>query len=138
LATGVFEGDIEVVRDHLGNAIGVGVLNVHYTGQVTHDHLCTELAVGDDVGDPVAAIFFADIVDDLVATAHAEIDVKVRRGDPLEGEHPLEEEPEAERIDIGYLQDIGDEAAGTGTAPRPDRDVLRSRAQSMKSHVMRK
>ena len=121
---GVFEGDVELVGDHLGELVGLGEFDVVHAGEVADDHLRAEGAEGDDVGDAVFAVFVADVVDHFVAAAHAEIDVEVGRGDALEVEHPLEEQAEAERVDVGDLEDVGDDTACAGTTTGADGDAL--------------
>ena len=93
---GVLEGDVELVGDHLREAVGLGEGEVVDAGDIADDHLGAEGAVGDDVGDAVVAVFLADVVDDLDAAAHAEVDVEVGRGDALGVEEALEEEFEAD------------------------------------------
>ena len=75
----------------------------------------------------VAAVLFLHVADHLVAPLLAEIDVEVRHRDALGIEEALEQEPEADRIEIGDGERIGDERAGAGAAARPDRNALRLR-----------
>ena len=67
------------------------------------------------------------VADHLVAAVLAEIDVEVRHRDALGIEEALENEPEADRIEIGDGQRIGHQRAGARTAARPDRNALRFR-----------
>ena len=98
---GVLERDVELVGDHLGETIGVGVGEVVDARDVADDHFGSEGAVGDDIGDAVFAVFFADVVDDLTAAAHAKVDVEVRRGNALGIQETLKKEFEAERVEVG-------------------------------------
>ena len=119
---GVVEGDFGVVGDHFGKAVGFGVGEFEDAGEVSYDHFCAEGAEGDDVGDGVAAVFFADVVEDFVAAAFAEIDVEVGWGDAFGVEEAFEEEFEAEGVDVGDFEEVGDEAAGAGAASGADGD----------------
>ena len=97
---GVIERDVDVIGDELREAIGLDKGQVANAGQVADDHLGTECAEGDDVGDAVGAVFLADVVDDLVATAHAEVDIEVGCRDAFGIKKALEEEAEADRVDV--------------------------------------
>ena len=124
LGDGVVERDVELVGNHLGQAVGLGVGQVVDAGDVADDHLGAERAVGDDVGHAVVAVLPAHVIDHFAAAAHAEVDVEIGRGNALGIEEALEEELEAERVEVGDAQQIGDEAAGAGAAARADRDAL--------------
>ena len=87
----VFERDIDVVGNELREAIGLDKGQVANAGQVADDHLGTECAEGDDVGDAVGAVFLPDVIDDLVATAHAEVDIEVGCGDAFGIKETLEQ-----------------------------------------------
>src|SRR5437762_7202456 len=50
-----------------------------------------------------SAVFAANVVDDLAAPIHAEVDVDVRHRDALGIEEALEEQVIFERIDVGDL-----------------------------------
>ena len=55
------------------------------------------------------------------------------------GEEALpEQKAEADRVEIGDGERIGDERTGAGAAARPDRDALLAFAHWMKSATMRK
>ena len=124
LGDGVVERDVELVGDHLREAVGLGVGQVVHARDVADDHLGAERAVGDDVGHAVVAVLPAHVVDDLAAAAHAEVDVEIGRRDALGVEEALEEELEAERVEVGDAEQVGDDAAGAGAAPGADGDAL--------------
>ena len=63
-------------------------------------------------------------MDHLVAPVLAEVDVEVGHRHAVGVEEALEEEVEAERIEVGDGERPGDHRAGAGAAPRPDRDAL--------------
>ena len=65
------------------------------------------------------------VADDFVAPVLAEVDVEIRHRHALGIEKALEQQPEADRIEIGDGQRIGDQRPGAGTAARPDRYALR-------------
>jgi hypothetical protein len=138
LVDGGLELDVELVGDHLGQAVGLGVGQVVHARDVADDHLGAEGAVGDDVGHAVVAVFLADVVDDLAAAAHAEVDVEVRRRHALGVQEALEEQLEAERVEVGDAEQVGHDAAGARAAAGADGGCCFLRAQSMKSQTTRK
>ena len=58
------------------------------------------------------------------AAAHAEVDVEVRGRHPLGVEEALEEQLEAQRVEVGDPEEVGDDAAGAGAAAGADRDPV--------------
>ena len=84
-----------------------------------------ERAEGDDLRDAILAVAAAHIGDHLVAPILAEVDVEVRHRDALGVEKALEQQAEADRIEIGDRQRVSDERARARAAPRPDRNALR-------------
>jgi hypothetical protein len=73
------------------------------------------------------AVLVLHVADHLAAPVLAEVDVEVRHRDAFGIEEALEQQPEAQRIEIGDRQRIGDQRARARTAARPDRDVVRLR-----------
>jgi len=61
LVDGGLELDVELIRDHLGQPVGLDVGQVVHAGHVADDHLGAERAVGDDVGHALVAVFLADV-----------------------------------------------------------------------------
>ncbi len=68
--------------------------------------------------------FSVDVVDDALPALDREVDVHV--GHVLAGrvQEPLEEEAVAHRVDVGDLQAVRGERAGSGAAARADRDAV--------------
>ena len=68
-----------------------------------------------------------DVVDHLVAAVLAEVDIEVRHRHAFGIEEALEQQAEADRVEIGDGERIGDQRTSAGAAARPDRDALRLR-----------
>ena len=124
---GVLKRDVDVVGDELGEAVGLDEREVADAGQVADDHLRAEGAEGDDVGDAVLAVLLADVADDLVATPHAEVDVEVGRGHALRVQEALEEQAEADRVDVGDLEAVRHDRTGARATARSDGDAVPAR-----------
>ena len=72
----------------------------------------------------VLAVLLLDVLDDLVAPVHAEVDVEVGHRHALGVQEALEQQVELERIEVGDAQRVRDERAGARAAARPDRDAV--------------
>src|SRR3546814_2265217 len=79
----------------------------------------------DVCGDAGVAVLTLDIADHLVPPLLAEVDVEVRHRHALGIEETLEEQPEAQRVEVGDGQRPGDRRAGAGPAARTHRDAVR-------------
>jgi hypothetical protein len=78
---------------------------------ITAGGLGLDRAIGDDLGDPVIAVLFSDVPDDVTAPAFIEVDVDVGHGHAFGVEEPFEHEPVHEWIQVGDAQRVGHEAA---------------------------
>ena len=68
--------------------------------------------------------FSGDVLDDLVAPVHAEVDVEVRHADALGVQEALEQQLVLDRIDVGDAHRVRDQRAGARAAARADRDAV--------------
>ncbi len=75
--------------------------------------------------DAVRAVALAHISNHLVAPVLAEVDVEVGHRHALRIQEALEQKPEADGIEIGDGERVGDERAGAGAAAGADGDPLR-------------
>ena len=113
-----------VLRHELAELVDLPIGHFQHAPDVAHHAARLQRAEGDDLRDAVGAVFLLDVADHLVAPLLAEIDVEVRHRDALGIEEALEQQAEADRIEIGDGQRPGDERARARTAARTDRDVL--------------
>ncbi len=116
-----------IVRHHLAEPVHLPVRHLQNAAHVAQDGARLQLSVGDDLRDPVRAVFLADIGDDLVAPVLAEIDVEVRHRHALGVQEALEEKAEADRIEVGDGQRPRHDRACAGAAAGADGDALRLR-----------
>ena len=114
-----------VLRHELAQLVDLPVGHLQHAADVAQHAARLQGAERDDLRDAVAAISLLHVLDDLVAPVLAEVDVKIRHRDALGIEKALEQKPEAQRIEIGDGERIGDQRAGAGAAARPDRNALR-------------
>ena len=113
-----------VVGHQLGDAIHEAVGLAKHPPHVAHHGARRHRAVGDDLGDAVTTVALADVVDDPIATLHAEIDVEVRHRHALGIQEALEEQIVVDRIEIGNAERPGHQRARTGATPRAHRNLV--------------
>src|SRR3989475_2034318 len=83
-------------------------------------------AVRDDVADHrrvAIAVLFVDVLDDLLAIVRRDVEVDVRHRPRVLGEEALEEEVVLDRVDLGDVEDIGDDRV-RGRSPALRRDPV--------------
>ena len=116
-----------ILRHQLAELVDLAVRHLQHAADVAQHAARLQGAEGDDLRHLVAAVFLLHVADHLVAPLLTEIDVEVGHRHALGIEEAFEQQPEADRIEIGDGERIGDERAGAGAAARPDRNALRLR-----------
>ena len=81
-----------VVGDELGEAVDLAVAHLQHAAGVLEHGAGLQAAEGDDLGNPVAAVFALDVGDHLVAVGFAEVDVEVRHRHALGVQEALEQQ----------------------------------------------
>ena len=84
------------------------------------------------------AVALLHVADHLVAPVLAEVDVEVGHRHAFGIEEALEQQAEADRIEVGDGERIGDERAGARAAARARPECLAAFAHWMKSATIRK
>src|SRR5262249_3686317 len=111
----------------LAQLVDLSIRQLHHAADVAQHPTRLQRAKGDDLRHSLAAIVLLDVADDLVAAILAEIDVEVRHRDTLRIEEALKQQAEADWIEVGDGQRIGDKRAGAGAAAGADRNAFRLR-----------
>ncbi len=117
-------GGRRILRHQLRQLVDLPVGHLQHAADVAQHAARLQRAEGDDLPDLLAAVTLLHVVDDLAAPVLAEVDVEVRHRDALRIEEALEQQAEADRIEIGDGQRIGDQRARARAAARPDRNAL--------------
>ena len=134
LLEGLVERHLQVEGDKLGDAVAEAVGVPQHPAHVPHDRLRRHAAVGDDLGDTLAAVALGDVLDHPVPPLHAEVDVEVGHGDTLGVQEPLEQQVVGERVEVGDPEAIRHQRARPGPAPGPDGDVVLARPADEVGH----
>ena len=121
------DGIGRIVRHQLAQPVDLPVRHLQHAADVAQHGAGLQFAVRDDLRDAVLAVLALHVSDDAVALLLAEIDVEIRHRNALGIEKALEQQSEAQRIEIGDRQRVGDERARTRAASRPDGDAVRLR-----------
>ena len=95
------ERDAELEGNELGDAVNVAVGHAEHATDVAHHGLRGHGAVGDDLRHALAPVLAGDVIDDLVAAFHAEVDVEIGHRDALGIQEALEQQVVLERIEVG-------------------------------------
>src|SRR5256712_12816113 len=87
---------------------------------------CGPRAVCDDVADHrgvALAVLLVDVLDDLLAIVRRDVEVNVRHRPRVLGEEALEKKVVLDRVDLGDVEDIGDDRI-RGRSPALRRDPV--------------
>ena len=121
------EGDAQLERNQLGDTIHEPVGMTQHPPHVAHHRLGRHAAMSRNLRHPLPAVALGDVFDDPVPAFHAEINIEIRHRDPFGIQEPLEQQVIRQRVQIGDAEGVGDQRAGAGAAPRPDRHPMRPR-----------
>ncbi len=112
------------MRHQFCQFIDLPIRHLQHAADVAQHASRLQRTEGDDLGDLIAAVALLHIVDHFAAAVLAEVDVEVRHRDALGIEEALEQQAEADRIEIGNGQRIGDQRARARAAARTNRNVV--------------
>ena len=113
-----------VLRHELAELVDLPVGHLQHAADVAQHAARLQGAEGDDLRHLVAAVALLHVADHLVAAVLAEVDVEVGHRHALGIEEALEQQVEAERIEIGDGERIGDQRARARAAAGTDRNAL--------------
>ncbi len=108
------ESDSELIRNQVGKLIHVTVRVAEDSACISHHGLRRHAAESDDLGNALSVLLAGSValdhvIDDLVPTIHAEIDVEIRHRYSLRIQEALEQQLIFNRVQIGDTERIGDQ-----------------------------
>ena len=98
-------------RDQLRDPVDDAVGDLEHAAGVADGGAGGHRREGDDLRDAVAAVLLGHVVDDALAAGDGEVDVHVGHRLAARVEEPLEQQVVADRVEVGDLEAVGDEAA---------------------------
>lgn len=121
------QGHARVERDHLRDAIALGVGQTEDAANIAHNHFGAKRAKGDDLGDLRLSVFFADVIDDFWPAVVTKIHVDIGRGLAFGIEKALKKQAVPERVDVRDFKQIRNETARGAAASWTNWDVMGAR-----------
>ncbi len=121
------DGIERVLRHQLAQLVDLAIGHLQHAADVAQHAARLQRAESDDLRYAIAAVTLLHVADDFVAAILAEIDIEVGHRYALRIEEALEQQPEANRIEISDGQRIGHERSRARAAAGPDRNALRLR-----------
>ncbi len=111
-------------RDELADLVGLRERDVEDARRVLDGSSGGHRPERGDVRHALLAVLLPHVVDDLAAPHVGEVDVEVGHRDTLGVEEALEEQAEAQRVDVDDAHAVSDDGPRPGAAPGPDADAL--------------
>ena len=105
------DGDVQFIGDswyHFCKGIHIGVGQIHHTPHVANHTLCGQRSESDYLHHLFRPIFPAHIVNHLLPSLEAEVNVNIRHGDTFGIQETLKEQIVLNGVDIRNTQGIGD------------------------------
>src|SRR3989344_3389103 len=115
---------IGLKRNELGNAIAKSIGESHGAAGVSNGGPSRQGTECDDLCHMIAAIFFGDILDDLVTPSIGKIKINIRRTNAVWIHEALKNEVVPDGVNVGDVEDIGDDRSCCGSATRPYDDFV--------------
>ena len=113
-----------LVRDQFGDAVALGIANLHDTPDVAHRSLGQHFSKCCDLCDIFSAVFSRYVLNDFIAAILAEVDVEVGHGHAFRIQKPLEHQIESNRIQVRDAQGISHERSSTRSPPRSNGNAI--------------
>ena len=73
-------GDIQLLWDHLGDGVHLGIRHIQNTAYITNDTAGCQCTEGNDLNHAVITIFSSYIINNLLSPFEAEIHIDIRHG----------------------------------------------------------
>ena len=121
-------------RIHLAELVAHPRREPEHARRVADPLLALDRLERDDLRDVVRAVLLGRVADHLVATALVEVHVDVGHLDPVRIQEPLEQQPVAQRIEVGDPQGVRHDRPRRRSPARADADPLLAREPDQVPH----
>ena len=115
---------MQVPRHQLCHRIHSSIRHPHHPTHIANGRTGRQSAEGDDLCHMVRAIFAGHIVNHLLPTLVAKVNIKVRHRHPLRVQKPLKQQIVLHGVNICNANTIGSNGPGAGATPRSHRYTL--------------
>ena len=85
------ERDVQLVWNHLRDAIGGLIAQSHDAADIAHDTFRLQFSKGDDLGDAALTVFLSNILEHFATARLAKIDINIRRRDAVRVKEAFED-----------------------------------------------
>ena len=107
---------------HVAGLIG----QIQRPSHITDNVPCSHGTKGDDLYHLILAVFFRNVINDLLPSLIGEVNVNIRHGHALRIEEALKDQLIPDGIDIGDTKGIGNDTSGRRSAPGSHTDAMAS------------
>ena len=73
-------GDIQFIWNHLGKGVHVSIGKIHHTPHITDNTLGSQGTEGNDLNHLFRSVFPAHVINDLLPSLEAEVDINIGHG----------------------------------------------------------
>ena len=116
--------DIQLVGDHFGDTVHIGIGQIHYPSHVPDYPLGRHGTEGHDLNHLLGTVLLSHIINDLLPSFKAEVNVDIGHGYTLGIQETFKQQVIFNRIDIGDFQAIGYDASCRRSSSRPHHDII--------------
>ena len=117
-------GDIQLLWDHLGDGVHLGIRHIQNTAYITDDTAGCQCTEGNDLNHAVITIFSSYIINNLLSPFEAEIHIDIRHGYSLRIQETFKEQIIPDRVQLGDPKCIGNQASCGRASSRTDHDIV--------------
>ena len=121
---GLVQGHFQLLGHQLCHHVHFGIGHIHHPSDVPDGGAGRHGAEGDDLCHVILAVFFGDVVYDLLPPSGAEVNIKVGHTDTLGVDEPLKEQAVPHGIHVGDPHTVSRHGSCARAAPRANRDAL--------------
>ena len=117
-------GHIQLGRNHFRHGIHLGIRQIEHPAHITDHAPGSHRTKGDDLNDPVFAVFLHHIIYDFLTPLITEIHINIRHGYPVRIQETFKKKTVFNRIEIRDFQTVGHQTSRCRTTARTNGNAL--------------
>ena len=118
------DSDVQLLRDHFRNCIYESIGQIHHPSHVADNAPGRKGSKGHDLHHTVFPVFSHHIINDLLPSLKAEVNVDIGHGHTFRIQETLKEKLIPDRIDRCDSQTVGNDTSRRGSSSRSHRDPV--------------